>query len=1291
MITRFYRKPALSDAVRARMSPSQDCQSEWCFNVESNAPLTEKEVQKLSWLLAETFEPTNFGNMSFISSCPTQIEIGPRLNFETAWSTTAVSICHACGLTKVRRLERSLRFGLSVQMNQSQKEAFVAPFYDRMTQMFYPEPLFSFDSGLEPELVRIIPVLEQGIEALKAINKAKGYSMDEQDLGIWMQLFKDLGRNPKDVEVFQCAAPNSEHCRHGFFKGRIVIDGVLMPQSLMEIVKTPWMASPRNSLIAFCDDSSSILGTEIKTLIPRRPGYCSLIQLQSVVYHPTLTAETHNFPSGVAPLPGAETGTGGRIRDNQCVGRGGLVVAGGAAYCVDNLHILGYYLPWEDAWVHPPELASPLDILIQASNGASDYGNKFGEPVVYGFTRSFGMELPDGRRGWFKPIMYTVGAGQIDDRHLRKGNPEKGMLLVRIGGPDYRIGMGGGPASSMIQGENKANLDFDAVQRGDAQMEQRMNRVVRAGVEMGDQNPFVCAHDLGAVGNCNAFTELADPAGAKINVRAFPLGDKSLSVLEIWGNESQERNGFLVWPNRFDLIKEIADREGVSCVIVGQITGDGWLILHDDNDGTNPVRLPLDRILGAIPIKTFQLERIQPKRTPLELPDDTFVMMLNRVLRLLSVGSKRFLTTKVDRSVTGLIAQQQCVGPRQVTLCDFAAIAQSLFGKTGVALSLGEQPIVGLISAEAMARKAIAEALLNMAGARITDIRDIRCEANWMVAAKLPGEGAWLYDAACALRDIMLKIGIAIDGGKDSLSMAAKTRSPQGDAQVVKAPGQLVIANYAAMPDISCKVTPDLKHDHSSLIFIDLSHGKCRLGGSALAQTYSQVGDDCPDVEDVPLLVRTFKAVQDLVSKNLISAVHDRSDGGLIVAVLEMAFAGNKGLALSVRSSVDSTSFWFNEEPGLVLECLDVGAVMRILDNSGVPARNIGRTRPVSDSAPISISHNGGVVLRVGMSELRQAWEETSSQIDRLQANPECVKEERKVNATLTVPKYFPPMVRTGTFAIAELPIMQNKPKVAILRTRGSNGDREMTSAFYMAGFEPWDVAISDLVSGKITLDQFCGIAFVGGFADADVFDAGKGWAGTVKFNERVAEQFRQFYNRQGTFSFGVCNGCQFMALLGWVPFAGLSGLQQPRFIRNVSGRFESRFPAVKILSSPAIMLQGLEGCVLPVHVAHGEGRCYFPDEAVYKATIDQRLAPMRFVDHQGQITEQYPLNPNGSVAGITALCSSDGRHLALMPHPERAFLPWQWHYWPLDWPVTKTAPWFQLFQNVYEWCQKNR
>lgn len=1277
---RFYRTP-IPDSPPG-------VSSEWCYYVQGAESLSTFQYRHLLWLLTETFDPDGFGIKTTLSRCPTVVEIGPRFNFETAYSTTAVSICHACGLAGITRLERSRRYGFDRQLSLREIDEFLATHHDRMTEMRYavqPDS-FAIDKAIEP--VTVVPLIEQGKDTLRAVNKQYGLGMDDQDIDLYFDLFVNiLKRNPTIVELFQLGQSNSEHSRHGLFKGQLFIDGQPLPETLMDIVKDPMRKHPGNSLIAFCDDSSALRGRRIVVLRPGIPGSpCSFHQIERLL-HPTLTAETHNFPSGVAPYPGAATGTGGRLRDNMAVGRGGLVIAGGAAYCVDHLHISGYDLPWEqDGWHHPSSLASPLDILIQASNGASDYGNCFGEPVIYGFTRSFGMVLPDGRRGWYKPIMYSVGAGLIDDDHVTKGKPDKGMLIVQIGGPAYRIGLGGGAASSMVQGDNTAELDFNAVQRGAPQMEQRMNRIVRACVELGDKNPIITIHDLGAGGDCNALPELAEPAGAQIKLRSLPVGDQTLSIMEIWGNESQERNAFLVWPDRIDEIMAICQREDVPCAIVGHITGDGYLILFDENDGSTPVNLPLDRILGQLPQKTFNLTPWTPVREPLRLPDGLTVRdALDRVLRLVSVGSKRFLTTKVDRSVTGLIAQQQCVGPNQLTLCDYAVIAHSYLDLTGTALSLGEQPIKGLISPVAMARLAVTEMLLNLVGAKITKLEDVKLSANWMLAAKEPGEGAWLYDAACALRDTLNELREAIDGGKDSLSMAAKTIGPDGQIHTVKAPGELVLAAYAGMDNITCKVTPDLKRAGDELIFIDLANGRHCLGGSALAQVFQQVGDQSPNLDDVTLLARTFKAIQALISHNAIAAVHDRSDGGLIITLLEMAFAGNVGLSIITQSEDDLIPFWFCEEPGLVLECRDSDSVKRILSDLGIPHEHIGW---VTDDGDITIHYNEDIVLSERMIVLRAIWEKTSSQIDLLQANPDCViAEAENIRNVVTPPPFdltFTPEPTADTILNAT-----DKPMVAIIRERGSNGDREMAAAFFLAGFEPWDITMTDLIEGRVSLDDFRGIAFVGGFSFADVLDAGKGWAGVIRFNGRLAEMFERFRNRSDTFSLDVCNGCQLMALLGWVPGTVTNPELQPRFIRNESGRFESRFATVQIMDSPSIMLKGMAGSTLGIWVAHGEGQLFVPDDPYLRSLIG--LMPMHFVDPEGTQTERYPFNPNGSPLGITALCSPDGRHLAMMPHPERLFLKWQWPWMPAEWNDLAASPWLRLFQNAYHWCMQNK
>jgi phosphoribosylformylglycinamidine synthase len=1254
-----------------------------CFYLEVTEPLSDGELVILKWLLAETFEPENLASRSLLRSTnAAPVEVGPRLNFETAFSTNAVAICRNCGLGKVSRIEKSRRWILGPGEN---RKVFVAACHDRMTECPYPAPLESFETGVVPESVTTVPLLEDGISVLRDINLNLGLGMDLWDLGFYHDLFVNkFQRNPTNVECFQLAQANSEHSRHWFFKGKLIIDGRDAPATLMEIIKSTLRAHPSNSVIAFHDNSSAIHGYDITTILPERPGKSSRFAVWRGKYDILFTAETHNFPSGVAPFPGAETGTGGRIRDVHATGRGALVIAATAGYCTGNLNIPGFTIPGEDgSFAYPSNLATPLQILIGESNGASDYGNKFGEPVIQGFTRTFGLRLPDGgRREWIKPIMFTGGVGQLDARHIKKGEPQTGMLVIQIGGPAYRIGIGGGAASSMIQGENKEELDFSAVQRGDAEMEQKMNRVIRACVEMGERNPIVSIHDQGAGGPCNVLTELVDPAGGRIEIRNITLGDKTMSVLEVWGAEYQERTALLLTPDRLEEFRSVCVREKVSCEVLGEVTEDGRIVVHDAQDNSTPVNMELAPILTNIPQKTFELHRISVKREPIVLPADlTAADAIQKVFRLPSVGSKGFLVRKVDRCVTGLVARQQCCGPLHLPVCDVAVAAQSHFGITGAAIAIGEQPIKSLVNVRAGVRMAVAEALTNMVWARISDLSHIKCSVNWMWAAKTAGEGAALYDGATALRDLMVTLGIAADGGKDSLSMAARVND-----EVVKAPGQVVISAYASMPDITRVVTPDIKRPGKSrLMLLDLAPGKCRLGGSALAQVFGQVGEDAPDVDAPQLLKRAFEAVQSLVEESLILAGHDRSDGGLAATLTEMAISGNCGARITLEENEETIPQLFSEELGLVIEFLprDEARIVSILQASEIPFHNLGETQA---KRRVVVTNGKQTVLDIATPVLLSWWEEISDQIELLQMNPVCAREQAGRHGH-PGPKYhlsFKPKPTPD-------PILKRtaKPKVAILREEGSNGDREMTSAFFMAGFEPWDVTMMDLLSGDATLDDFRGVAFVGGFSYADVLDSAKGWAGIIRFNAKLHDMFDKYYERPDAFSLGVCNGCQLMALLGWVPWKGIPDIKQPRFIRNKSGRFECRWSTLKIVESPAIMLQGMAESVLGVWVAHGEGRLYFPDADILREAKANNLTPCYFMDDEGQPTEEYPFNPNGSTEGITAFCSRDGRHLAIMPHPERAFLKWQWPWIPEPWKSSlQASPWLRLFQNARHWCE---
>ncbi len=1304
---RFFRTPALSAAANANLVFStqkrmnldlQGVRTEYNYYVQTSGPLSGPEMQKLSWLLGETFEPENLATSTFLNNLPKQLEVGPRLNFETAWSTTATAVCHACGISKITRLEQSIRYGLPINISDVDADRFLAPIHDRMTQVRYTRPLRTLISRKNPKPVQIIDLLGRGSSVLRDFSQRYGCGWDEFDINWINDLFRNfLKSNPTDVTLFQIAQSlTAEHSRHGFWKGKHYIDGVEQPESLMDVVKTPWKANPGNSRIAFGDDSSSMRGMWIDILIPLIPGQPGPLIRVRRLYNPTLTAESHNHPTLIEPFEGAGTGGGGRLRDNQCVGRGGLVIAGGPGYCVGNLSIPGYVLPWEDedGWSNPFGFASPLEILIKGSNGASNYGNCFGEAQIFGFTRSFGQTTPEGRRSFYKPVLYTVGAGQMEDQHTKKKWPKKDMYVVQIGGKAFRIGLGGGSASSSASGAISSELAFQSVQRGGPEMGNRVYRVFEACIARGRKNPIKSAHDYGAGGAGNTLFEISEPSGARIRIRELPVGDDSLSVLELESNESQERNAVLIEPEDWEWFKAVCDRERVDAVIAGVITGDGWYTVVDDNDGSVPVRLPLDRVLQNLPRRTFHHQHIPIQTKPLVLPKNLTVRdALDRVLRLVSVGSKRFLTNKVDRSVSGLIAQQQCVGPNQLPLSDYAVIAQTMLnfwkGTPGVALSLGEQPNKGLLNPAAMARLATSEALLNMCGALITSLEDIKLEANWMWAAKLPGEGARLHDAAYSLVDILLALGIAIDGGKDSLSMSAKMKGPDEQTHDVKAPGELILSFYATMDDVATKVTCDAKRPGNSLLFIDLAAGKNRLGGSALAQVYEQLGDECPDVEDILYLKQVFLGIQGLLRETgLLASVHDRSDGGLITCLLEMAFAGNTGLDINFSSQSGTLSACFAEEPGLVLETAYPIKTANFLSRFGVRVDHIGKVVEVTHG--ISVRHNDNLVLSESMPALRRVWESTSTELDKLQANPACVMQEAEVNFNLvTSPPYhltFEP-VNTTMNQLRK----SSRPQVAVIREQGTNGDREMRAALYAAGFRVYDVTMSDLVEGRETLDRFRGIIFPGGFSFGDVLDSAKGWAGVIRFNKRVRLQFEQFFARADTFSLGVCNGCQLMALMGWVPGFDLPDTEQPRFTHNVSGRFESRWVTVKILPSPALMLKDMAGSTLGVWQAHGEGYLKVPKPETFRRILERGLAPIRFVNTKNQATMVYPFNPNGSPYGVTALCSENGRHLALMPHPERCFRLWQLPWMPKEWGSLITSPWLKLFQNAREWCDHTR
>eukprot|EP00518_Triparma_eleuthera_P019398 CAMPEP_0197563318 /NCGR_PEP_ID=MMETSP1320-20131121/28510_1 /TAXON_ID=91990 /ORGANISM="Bolidomonas sp., Strain RCC2347" /LENGTH=1302 /DNA_ID=CAMNT_0043125113 /DNA_START=89 /DNA_END=3994 /DNA_ORIENTATION=+ len=1298
-ISHYYRPaPPLPAATVASLnsllsSPTLTSVSrEMCFNA-SHTPLSESSASKLKWLISETYDAasTKSSPSLLATSAMAVVEFGPRLTFCTAFSSNACEIFKHCGVSEVDRFERSVRYGFvtSEPLKAEDLAALKAALHDRMTEMEYTTPIASFSTDNVPEPVTTVPILAEGRSALEKINATKGLGFDDWDLDYYTDLFiNKLGRDPTDVECFDMGQSNSEHSRHWFFGGKMVIDGEEKEETLFKMVKDTLKTSNPNSVIAFHDNSSAIKGySGVPYLHSTDPSSPSPMTTTPIELHPILTAETHNFPCGVAPYPGAETGTGGRLRDVMATGRGANSVAGVSSYCVGNLNIPGYDLPWEDkAFEYPSNLATPLSIEVEASNGASDYGNKYGEPVVNGFTRSFGLRLPGGERfEWVKPIMFSAGIGSMDGRHTTKGSPESGMLVVKIGGPAYRIGVGGGAASSRVQDEANADLDFDAVQRGDAEMENRMNRLMRACIEMGEANPIVSVHDQGAGGNGNVLKEIVEPAGAEYDIRKIYVGDETMSVMEIFGAEYQENNALLIEEKDRELFGKLADRENCPYRILGKVTGDGKVVVKDSSNGSVPVNLPLELVLGKMPQKTFKDSHVPSDIfKPFALPSGEAVAgVLDRVLRNLAVGSKRFLVHKVDRSVTGLIAQQPTVGPLQIPLANNGVVAHSHFGTTGTVVAVGEQPIKGLVDAAAMARMVVAEAMTNIMWAKISAVEDIKSSGNWMYAAKLKGEGAKMWDACVALKAALVELGVGIDGGKDSLSMAAKVGK-----EVVKAPGELTLTCYVNSPDIRLSVTPDLKPEvGSEILFVPCGDvGKARVGGTILAQCYGQVGDETPDIESFKVLKAAVVATQALMTEKKILAGHDRSDGGLAVTLLEMAFAGNCGLDIDVpdTAKAGAVACLFNEEAGFVVQVSKdhAAGVKAAYESAGVPCFAIGTT---ADSA-VTVKVDGAVHISSTVQDLRDVWEATSFELEKRQRDPALVKMEQDGLKARKAPKWeltYP--VAPTAAAVMEA---ASKPKVAIIRQEGTNGDREMSAAFMSAGFEAWDVNVKDLLDGKVRLEQFRGIVACGGFSYADTLDSAKGWAGVIKFNEDLKAQFEAFRRRPDTFGLGVCNGCQLFALMGWFPSSGdiLPEEKQPRLIHNDSGRFESRFSSVKIGDSPSIFFKGMAGSSLGVWVAHGEGKFYFPDEAVYADAVSKNLVSVKYCNDDAETTDVYPFCPNGSRDGIAGMCSEDGRFLAMMPHPERCFLSWQWPHLPKGWEKEGddvSGPWLKMFQNA--------
>ncbi len=1189
-----------------------DPTSELCYYIEYGSHLDLETLKQVLGDLQETstLSEQDVENPSGFQEAPLVYEIGPKMAFNTSWCSNALRILHKCGLTNVTRIEKSYR----IIVHEGS-----GPQFDPMTEEHYLQPLESFGVHVEPEPVHTVKKKD-----IPQFNQHHDLGWDAEDIQFYTDLFSD--RDPTNVELIDIAQSNSEHSRHHFFSAAHIIDGNQKPETLFQLIKKT-LPSESNSKLAFCDNASAIAGYQFTEWVPTNVGTASKYTQHQRVYHPTFTAETHNFPTGVAPFPGAATGVGGRIRDTIAIGRGGKITAGTAGYCVAS-----------------------QQLLIQASNGASDYGNKLGEPIIQGFTRFFDQMVGCERWAWIKPIMFSGGVGLVAAPDLIKGDPVEGLAIVRVGGPAYRIGVGGSTASS--QHQNQAQSNLNAVQRGDPEMENRVCNVIRDLIEE-QRNPIISIHDQGAGGTANVTKEIVYPIGGVVDIRNITTGDPTLTTVEKWIAEYQEQVTILINPADFPRVQQIAARENVDAVVFGHTATDGLIRVRDESG--EPVCLDLTQIFRT-PQKTFYDRHPVRVTAPLTMPKVDFEQAVYAVFRLESVGSKRFLTNKVDRSVSGLIVQQQCVGPLNTPISDYAMVAHSYCGLTGTATSIGEQPIKSFINPIQCGQLAVVEMLTNLMWVKVSALNDIKCSVNWMWPAKLKGENAAIYDCMQGLSDYMIELGISADGGKDSVSMYTR----QNESTIVKSPRSVVVSAYVTVPNITVSITPELK-GNGVLLHLTTDH-RSSLGGSAFLQAYQQEGGEIW-VPTAAYLKNLFTTVQSLISDQLITAGHDISDGGLITTILEMAIAGDIGIEIHTIGK-NPLKHYFSETPGVVIEVPKEyqHTVEDQLLASGIHFSELGVTR---GNKQVSVIHNQNSLLYHQLGEIRGWWEQTSQEYETLQASEGCAQAEWQYLVNAVYPRWI------SSCSVDNIDLIGVQPRVAILRDEGSNGAREMAAAFLEAGFEAWDVTMTDLLCEPRLLDNFRGIAFVGGFTYADVFGAGTGWAAQILHHPGIAQAFARFKERKDTFSFGVCNGCQLMSQLGWVPTC--------KFEKNLSKRFESRISTTRVTENNGIMLRGMDQTTFGIWVAHTEGR--------FVGTVPKECIAMQYVDHTYTPTEEYPLNPSGSSQGVCGICSPDGRHLAMMPHPERCWLTWQMPWVP-GWLNGRYTPWFKMFMNAYEWCK---
>lgn len=1261
--------------------------------VHASRELTKAEEERLASLLT-------YGDAAEDVRADLAFMVVPRLGTISPWASKATDIVKNCGIEGVLRVERGTVYSLALKAPLTEEEAAQAAgvLHDRMTESvvardFPAENLFV---ELEGRPMATVALVEEGRPALERANVEMGLALSPDEIDYLTDAFTKIGRNPTDVELMMFAQANSEHCRHKIFNARWTVDGEEREETLFGMIRRTHKMAPQGTITAYADNAAIFEGAEVTRLYPR-PGsgneFGRVFERKDEMTHTVFKVETHNHPTAISPFPGASTGSGGEIRDEGATGRGARPKAGLCGFTTSNLNLPELPQGFENdsdtvtgektdaKYGAPSRIATPLSIMTEGPLGGAAFNNEFGRPNILGYFRTFEANIGGTRYGYHKPIMLAGGIGNIRDDQTKKDVPPAGSLLIVLGGPGMRIGLGGGAASSMTTGSNSEALDFDSVQRGNPEMERRAQEVIDRCWSMGDENPIIAIHDVGAGGLSNAMPELADLSGkgATFDLSKVPVEESGMSPLEIWCNESQERYVIALDAAKIDIFRDFCERERCPFAVLGTITEEADLKLTRPEE-TPAVDMPMEVLLGKAPRMHRDVAHVETKLSAFKSEGLDLAKAVTDVLRHPTVGSKSFLITIGDRSVGGLVSRDQMVGPWQVPVADCGVTTLGFETNRGEAMSMGERTPIAVIDAAAASRMAVGEALTNIAAADVK-LPEVKLSLNWMAACGAKGEDAKLFDAVKGASDFCVALGISVPVGKDSLSMRTAWED-NGEKKSVTSPVSLIASAAAPVGDVTLTLTPELRKIPSVLVLADLGCGRARMGGSILAQVAQRFGDTAPDCEDPAMLARFMGALRTLVNEGAVVAYHDRADGGLAATASEMMFASRLGVKLDLTSltkDADVFAALFNEELGGLMQvpAEKAARVAEVMREAGLASvcHFVGE---VVDDDALTISANGAELARLDRADLQKAWTEVSWQIARGRDNPACADSEfarieRKEDTGLFAKTTFDvnedvaaPMILTGV-----------RPKIAILREQGVNSQTEMAAAFTRAGFDAYDVHMTDLLTGRADLAEFTGLACCGGFSYGDVLGAGGGWAKTILHNDRMVEMFRTFFNRGDTFGLGICNGCQMMShLRDLIPGAS----HWPEFVRNTSEQFEARLVNVEVLESPSIFFAGMAGSVMPVVNSHGEGRVQFlrpEDAALVKAAA-------RFVDPCGNPTEVYPYNPNGSKGGLTSVTTEDGRFTIMMPHPERSHRAQQLSWHPAEW--TDASGWMRMFRNARKW-----